>query len=283
MSDIKLYQGDCLEIMKDIPNSSVDLVLCDLPYGFDKTRAKWDKIINISDLFNHYFRIVKEYSAIILFGNEPFSSMLRINAIDYYKYDIKWIKNNPTGFLNANYRPMNQYEDILIFSKSSASVGGKDHSMIYNPQGLIPCNKECKNHSNRYGIVQNDTNNVGSSNSICSDGTKYVQKFTNYPSNVVHYNTERERYHPTQKPVELLKYLINTYTNENMTVLDNCMGSGSTGVACINTNRNFIGIELNEKYFNVAKQRIENTESDLSDLYIKSSKINNAKKVNKLF
>ena len=262
MNSIQLYQGDCLEVMKQIPDEGVDMVLCDLPYGFDKTRAKWDKIINITDLFNHYLRIIKEHGAIVLFGNEPFSSMLRMEAIDIYKYDIKWIKNTPTGFPNANYRPMNQYEDILVFSKSSASAGGKNHSMIYNPQGLIPYNKEFKNRSNRYGIIQNDTNNIGDNNSLYDDNTKFVQKFTNYPTNVIHYNTDHDRYHPTQKPVELLKYLIQTYTNENMVVLDNCMGSGSTGVACVLTNRNFIGIEKDEKYFKIAEQRIYDTQNE---------------------
>ena len=131
--------------------------------------------------------------------------------------------------------------------------------MTYNPQGIVELNKEKKNSSNRYGIVGEDTNNLGSKNSLLQDGTEYTQKYTNYPCNVVFFDSPKKYYHPTQKPVELLEYLIKTYSNESGVVLDSCMGSGSTGVACINTGRGFIGIELEEKYFNTAKERIENT------------------------
>ena len=258
---VTLYNDDCLNILPSIEQGSIDLILCDLPYGTiaDKTRATWDGDLDYDKLFFEYRRIVSTSGAIVLFGNEPFSTIVRYKLFDLYKYDIKWVKSNTTGFMNANYRPMNKYEDIMIFSKANASSGGKNNSMTYNPQGIVEVNKEKKNSSNRYGIVGEDTNNLGSKNSLLQDGTEYTQKYTNYPCNVVFFDSPKKYYHPTQKPVELLEYLIKTYSNESGVVLDSCMGSGSTGVACINTGRGFIGIELEEKYFNTAKERIENT------------------------
>lgn len=258
MNEIILKQGDCLQLMKDIPDKSIDLVLCDLPYGkiTGKTRAKWDSDIDLTALKKQYLRIIKEKGAIVLFGNEPFSSSVREMFKEIYKYDIKWIKSKTTGFANANYRPMNKYEDIMVFSFANASTGGKSNPMIYNPQGLLPINKVKKNTANRHGIVQKDTNNTGVNNALLQEGSEYVQKFTNYPCNVIYFDNEKKYVHPTQKPVALLEYLIKTYTNDEMTVLDNCMGSGSTGVACVNTGRNFIGIELDEEYFGIAEKRI---------------------------
>lgn len=261
----KLFNGDCLEVMKNIPDKSIDMILCDLPYDCNKTRAKWDKKIDVKYLFQHYHRLIKNNGAIVLFGNEPFSSYLRINNLDIYKYDIKWIKNIQTGFANVNYRPMNKYEDILVFSKANASTGGKSNAMIYNPQGLIMVNKIKKNRANRHGLIMNDTNNTGLNNSLLQDGSLYIQKYTNYPNNILYYDIEKQRFHPTQKPVALLEYLIKTYTNENEIVLDNCMGSGSTGVACLNTNRKFIGIELDKKYFDIAQNRIKEVENELQN------------------
>lgn len=257
---IDLRQGDCLELMKDIPDGSVDMILCDLPYGqlADKTRAKWDKNLDYDKLCVEYKRIIKDKGAIVLHGNEPFSSVMRMRMLDIYKYDYKWIKSKTTGFANANYRPMNKYEDIMVFSKANASTGGKINAMMYNPQGLISINKPKKNSSKRHGLIMQDTCNTGNNNSLLVEGTEYIQKFTNYPCNILYFNNPTKYVHPTQKPVELLEYLIKTYTNEGETVLDNCMGSGSTGVACKHLNRNFIGIELDENYFNIAKERIEN-------------------------
>lgn len=256
---MQLYQGDCLEVMKQIPDKSVDMILCDLPYGnlCDKTRANWDKQIDITKLCLEYRRIIKHKGAIILFGNEPFSSKLRIEMLDLFKYDIKWVKSKTTGFANANYRPMNKYEDILIFSEANASTGGAKDSMTYNPQGLIIVNKIKKNRKNRQGLVAHETNNVGKNNALEKE-TQYIQKYTNYPTNVIYYDSPKKYIHPTEKPVALCEYLIKTYTNENDIVLDNCMGSGTTGVACKHLNRNFIGIELDPKYFEIAKNRIEN-------------------------
>jgi len=255
--NVEMYLGDCLELVKNIPDKSIDLILCDLPYGklTDKTRAKWDNL-NYEDLCIQYRRIIKNNGVIILHGNEPFSSMIRMLMIDLYKYDLKWIKSKTTGFANANYRPMNKYEDIMIFSFANASAGGKQNSMTYNPQGLQIINKKKKNTPNRQGLISQDTNNLSKNNSLLAD-SNYVQKYTNYPTNVIYFDNPKKYIHPTQKPIELLEYLIKTYSDENDLVLDNCMGSGSTGVACINTNRKFVGIEIEEKYFNIAKERLE--------------------------
>lgn len=251
---IELYNDDCFNILPKINDKSTDMICCDLPYE-NKLRAKWDKKFNFTKLFEEYKRIIKPNGAIVLFGNEPFSTKVRSSMIDLYKYDWKWVKSKTTGFQNSNYRPMNKYEDIMVFSYANASSGGKQNSMIYNPQNIIPIHKTKKNTRNRQGLISEDTNNLGEGNSLLQD-TEYVQKYTNYPCNVLYFDNPKKYYHPTQKPVELLEYLIRTYTYENDVVLDNTMGSGSTGIACIQTNRNFIGIEKVEKYYEIAKQRI---------------------------
>ena len=259
---VKLFAGDSTWVLPDtIEDKSVDLILCDLPYGeaTGKTRAYWDtKYLNYDDTFKEYRRIIKPNGVIVLHGNEPFSSMVRMKLADIYKYDIKWIKTKTTGFANANYRPMNKYEDIMVFSYANASSGGKRNPMTYNPQGLVPYGKTKKNSARRHGLVMDVTNNTGKNNSLLQEGTEYVQKFTNYPSNVVHFANPKKYLHPTQKPVELLEYLIKTYSNEGDVVLDNCMGSGSTGVACKNTGRKFIGIEIFRPYYDIAERRIRN-------------------------
>ena len=244
--NIKLFHGDCLEVMKDIPDKSVDMILCDLPYG--TTECKWDKLIDNKSMWEHYNRILKESGNIILFASQPFTTKLIESNPKMFRYEIIWIKTRPTGFANANYRPMKKHENILIFTKASTSTAGNNHA-TYNPQGLIECERKVKRTSRGYqGERQNSKD-------------EYVSKFTNYPTSIVEFPSEGKTVHPTQKPVDLLEYLIKTYSNEGEVVLDNCMGSGSTGVACINTNRNFIGIELDEEYFEVAKKRIENTYS----------------------
>ena len=241
---INLFQGDCLEVMKDIPNKSVDMILCDLPYG--TTECKWDKFIDNKSMWEHYNRILKESGNIILFASQPFTTKLIESNPKMFRYEIIWIKTRPTGFANANYRPMKKHENILIFTKASTSTAGNNHA-TYNPQGLIECERKVKRTSRGYqGERQNSKD-------------EYISKFTNYPTSIVEFPSEGKTVHPTQKPVDLLEYLIKTYTNENEVVLDNCMGSGSTGVACVNTNRKFIGIELDENYFNIAKERIEDT------------------------
>ena len=253
----KLYHGDCLEVMDELIESGIvfDMILVDPPYK--KTRGRWDNIIPINDMWNKANKLIKSNGAICVFGNEPYSSMVRLGNIENYKYDWKWVKNRATGFANCNYRPMGKYEDIMVFSKANASTGGKNNAMIYKPQGLIVSGKKKKNTPKRHGLIQQDTNNVGKNNALMQD-TEYIQKYTNYPNNILEFNCESKYVHPTQKPVDLLEYLIKTYTDEGDLVLDFTMGSGSTGVACLNLNRKFIGIELDKKYFDIAKTRIEN-------------------------
>lgn len=242
---IKLLHGDCLELMKDIPDKSIDMILCDLPYG--TTSCKWDIIIPFDELWKEYERIISDIGAVVLFGTEPFSSKLRLSNMSLYKYDWKWIKSKVGNFLNCKNSPLKKYEDIIIFSKGTIA-NGSPKLMKYNPQGLIEVNKKRNNgNRNKNATIGNRPSRQG----------EYKQKFTNYPINILEFANE-DGLHPTQKPVALLEYLIKTYTNEGETVLDNCMGSGSTGVACMNTNRNFIGIELDEKYFEIAKERINN-------------------------
>ena len=240
----EIYKGDCLELMKNIPDKSIDMILCDLPYG--TTECKWDKFIDNKSMWEHYNRILKESGNIILFASQPFTTKLIESNSKMFRYEIIWIKTRPTGFANANYRPMKKHENILIFTKASTSTAGNNHA-TYNPQGLTECERKVKRTSRGYqGERQNSKD-------------EYVSKFTNYPTSIVEFPSEGKTVHPTQKPVDLLEYLIKTYSNDGEVVLDNCMGSGSTGVACLNTNRKFIGIELDEKYFNIAKNRIEET------------------------
>jgi len=251
MIDLRL--GDCLEVMKTIEDNSIDAIITDPPY--EKTRGRWDSVIDLDLMWVELKRIIKPNGVIVLFGNEPFSSKVRCSNLDEYRYDWKWVKNRATGFPNCNYRPMNKYEDIMVFSKANASTGGKKNSMEYYPQNLIISNKVKKNTPKRHGLIQKDTNNVGKNN-ILMQSTKYVQKYTNYPNNILNFDCDSKYVHPTQKPIALMEYLIKTYTNENELVLDFTMGSGTTGVACKNTNRNFIGIEKEEKYFKIAQERI---------------------------
>lgn len=229
---IDLRQGDCLEVMKDIPDKSIDMILCDLPYG--TTKNKWDSIIPLDKLWEQYNRIIKDNGAIALFGSQPFTTNLNFSNIKNYRYEWVWLKNNSTGFQLANKRPLKKHELISVFYKKQPT---------YKPQGLKPYGK-----INKRGSMGENWDEMRSN--------EYIQQWTNYPTQILEFGYDKEKLHPTQKPVALLEYLIKTYTNENETVLDNCMGSGSTGVACLNTNRNFIGIEIDEKYFKIAKERI---------------------------
>lgn len=228
-----------MELMSDIPDKSIDMVLCDLPYG--TTQCKWDVVIPFEPLWEQYNRIIKNNGAICLFGSEPFSSKLRLSALKLFRYDWIWEKTVASNFAMCKKQPFKKHEIISVFYKNQP---------VYNPQF-----EEGKPYIDKRDSSFRQNISVGDNNSmirkpIHNSGTRYpssVQKFSNGNNN---------RLHPTQKPVDLLEYLIKTYTNEGDTVLDNCMGSGSTGVACINTGRNFIGIELDEGYFEVANRRI---------------------------
>lgn len=240
MEDIQLIHGDCLVEMQNIPDKSVDCILCDLPYGI--TACKWDVVIPFKPLWMQYNRIIKDIGAILLFGSEPFSSMIRMSNIKAYRYDWIWNKLRGTNFQLANKQPMKCHEICSVFYKSFP---------IYNPQ--MRCGRPYRSNS---GIRKHKISGLGdSSASIYRSET--INNGTRFPLSIIDFKRDKEKLHPTQKPVALLEYLIKTYTNEGDTVLDNCMGSGSTGVAAVNTNRKFIGIELDEGYFNIAKQRID--------------------------
>ena len=234
---IDLRQGDCLEIMKDIPDKSIDMILCDLPYG--TTACKWDVIIPFDKLWEQYNRIIKDNGAIVLFGSEPFSSQLRMSNLKMYKYDWVWNKKKAGNIFLAKYQPMKIHENIMIFGKMKTA---------YFP---IMVERDKIKKSKNYGTGETMGGDRKKEEKV------YIYDKKN-PISILEFSnaSQKGKVHPTQKPVALLEYLIKTYTNEGETVLDNCMGSGSTGVACINTNRNFIGIELDETYFNIAKERI---------------------------
>ena len=231
MSKIELHLGDTLEKMQLIPDGSVDMVLCDLPYG--TTACKWDTIIPFEPLWAAYRRICKKNAAIVLTASQPFTSVLGASNLDMLKYAWVWEKSAATGHLNAKRMPMKIHEDVLVFS---------DGTHNYFPQGLQPHGKVVRrgNNGSNFGV----------------SGTENFQEWTNYPRSILKFPAEGKSVHPTQKPVALMEYLIKTYTNEGETVLDNTMGSGTTGVACQNTNRNFIGIERDEGYFNIARKRM---------------------------
>lgn len=235
---IDLYKGDCLQVMDDLISKgiTVDSIICDPPYG--TTACKWDSIIPFEEMWLRLNKPIKPNGAIVLFGSEPFSSALRMSNIKNYKYDWKWEKEQGTGFGNAKKMPLKSYEDCLIFYKKQPT---------YNPQGLV---KKERIRQHKFKDVGEHLGQNGLT------GKEFKQEFCNYPKSIIKFNRDKGL-HPTQKPVALMEYLIKTYTNENETVLDFTMGSGTTGVACKNTNRNFIGIELNDKYFNIAKDRIE--------------------------
>jgi site-specific DNA-methyltransferase (adenine-specific) len=240
----KLILGDCLSVMQEIDDKSVDLILCDLPYG--TTACKWDIIIPFEKLWPEYKRIIKDNCAIVLFGSEPFSSLMRMSNLKNFKYDWIWNKERGVGMSTVKIRPMKQHEIVSVFAYGSHK---------YFPQ-MIPREKVLDSTNWKFETVLSENGNF---NSKGKPGRIYTEK---YPTSILNYHKDKgdcnglRRVHPTQKPVELLEYLIKTYTNENDLVLDNCFGSASTLVAAKNLNRQFIGIEKEEKYFNIAKQRL---------------------------
>ena len=235
---MQLFHGDCLKVMKTLPEQSVDLILTDPPYG--TTACKWDSVIPFEPMWNELKRIIKDNGCIALFGSEPFSSALRMSNIKNFKYDWVWQKEQGTGFGNAKKQPLRNLEIISIFYKNQC---------LYNPQKFKGKPYKTKSKSgNHKGSVYED----GGLNSIIT-----INKGDRFPLQLLKFNRNKNKLHPTQKPVNLLEYLIKTYTNENDTVLDFTMGSGSTGVAAKNLNREFIGIELDQEYYKLSKNRIE--------------------------
>ena len=247
---IDLHNGDCLEIMKGIPDGSIDCVITDPPYG--TTDCKWDSVIPFEPMWAELKRIIKPNGAIVLFGSEPFSSALRMSNIKEYKYDWVWRKTRPSGSMNAKKQPLRDLENISVFYRNQS---------LYNPQGVVDCNIEhniTEGRARDGGILGKNGKKVG----------KHIQTKTNYPRQVLDFaSVHNVGSHPTQKPVALLEYLIKTYTNENETVLDFTMGSGSTMIACLNTNRNGIGIELDKHYFDVASKRINEHKTALDAVF----------------
>jgi len=238
---IQLHKGDCLEVMKGIADGSIDAIITDPPYG--TTACKWDSVIPFEPMWEQLNRVIKPNGAIVLFGSEPFSSALRMSNIKHYKYDWVWQKPKGTGHLNAKKQPMRDKENVSVFYKKQCT---------YNPQMT---KGEPYDGNARTGNKQ-QTSSYGKYNK-----KREVNKGKRYPKQVQKFNAvERNTLHPTQKPVPLMEYLIKTYTNKGEVVLDFTMGSGSTGVACVNTKRYFIGIEQDDKYFAITQDRIDNAQ-----------------------
>lgn len=251
LSTNQIYQMDAIEGMKLIRDKSIDMILCDLPYGVT-AQNKWDVIIPFDALWKEYNRIIKDNGAIVLTAIQPFTSMLVMSNPKMFRYDITWRKNKSTGFLNAKKMPLRAHEDILVFYKKLP---------VYNPQkttGHKPANAYTK-HSG-------DGTNYGKTKTGITGGGQTDR----YPTSVldikVMNNDDKDKFHPTQKPVELFEWLIKTYTNIGDVVLDNCIGSGTTAIACINTGRNWIGFELEEEYLNRAEERIKAAKVEMESL-----------------
>lgn len=246
----KIIHGDCLDILPLIPDESIDMILSDLPYTFKGkhrvTGNKWDLPINLDKLWLEYNRLIKPHGAIVLTATNPFASYLVMSNLDMYKYEWIWEKDNGSNFVHVNYQPFRVHEQVLVFGKSATTYTKSGKNMKYNPQFT---------YSTPY-VMKRDGSDVtnlvgfgGRADTDNKDGKRY-------PRSVQKFSLERGL-HPTQKPTELFEYLIRTYTNDGDVVLDNCIGSGTTAIACLNTGRNFIGIEIEEKYVEIAKKRIE--------------------------
>ena len=265
--DLNLYRGDCLLEMNKINDHTVDLILCDLPYGTTDRKGidnaninrvlEWDTVIPLDKLWEQYRRVLKIGGIVVLTADQPFTSQLVMSNLEWFKYEWIWKKKKTTGFLHANARPMKETEDILVFSSLGASGASvkANKNMKYNPQGLIEKNVKKKNKASRLGKFLHQPEHMGKGNKLLHE-TDYEQKYTNYPSEIIEFGLDKNTIHPTQKPLALMEYLVRTYTEESDVVLDNCMGSGTTGVACMNTNRNFIGIEKDKFYFDEASKRM---------------------------
>ena len=237
--DCKLLQGDCLELMKDIPNKSIDLILCDLPYG--QTKFEWDKKLNFDLLWEQYERIIKNNGAILLFGKHPFTSELVLSNLKLFRYELIWEKTRASNSMQVKKQPSAIHENIIVFYKNQPTYNDLkfkvDEKYIDKRKSI---NDSFYNKGHYQGVMKRKAD----------DGWRH-------PQSILPFNSVwKKDMHPTEKPVELLEWLIKSYTNEGETVLDNCMGSGSTGVACMNTNRKFLGIELDPQYFEMARQRI---------------------------
>ena len=240
---LELLQGDCLDLMKTIPDQSVDLVLCDLPYG--TTACKWDSVIPVENLWTEYRRVAKPNAAIVLTATQPFTTKLIASNFDEFKYALVWRKNKTTGFMQAKTKPLNAHEDVLVFGRFK--LAAQHFSGTYNPQGVQDAGVRSYSNARKADHITGNR----------APGT--AASGTGYPKSVLDFDGETNTVHPTQKPVALMEYLVLTYTNEGDTVLDNTMGSGTTGVAAVKHGRKFIGIERDPTYFEIAQQRVYET------------------------
>jgi site-specific DNA-methyltransferase (adenine-specific) len=238
---MKLIHGDCLEEMKNIPTGSIDMILCDLPYG--TTACKWDTVIPFEPLWEQYKRVIKDNGAIVLTASQPFTSILVASNLQWFKYEWIWQKDGGSNFATVKYQPMKEHENVLVFGLGKLTYNQQKQERIGSRKGKITTTIDSGRKDSVYGTQE-------------GIGILQVPELR-CPSSVQRIPRERGL-HPTQKPVALMEYLIKTYTNEGETILDNTMGSGTVGVACKNLNRNFIGIEKDLSYFNIAKNRIEN-------------------------
>ena len=236
----KTYLGDCLDVMKLIDNNSIDMILCDLPYGV--TKNKWDSVIDLDKLWGEYERVIKANGAIVLFGQDKFSAKLMLSNEKMHRYNLIWEKTTPTGHLNAKKMPLRSHEDLLVFYKQLPT---------YNPQ-------KTTGHERKVSTAIHKRNSKKTSN-YGEHGLTTYDSTERYPKSVLKFATDKQKssLHPTQKPLALIEYLIATYSNEGETILDNCAGSGTTGIACKNLNRSFVGIEMIETNYLIAKNRIE--------------------------
>lgn len=234
IGEARLYQGDCLEIMPKLDVGSIDLVLADLPYGV--TACEWDKIIPFDRLWAEYERILSPQGSVVLTASQPFTTKLIQSKIEWFKYELIWKKNTTSGFLNSKFQPLRNHENVIVFSPANT------HKMIYHPQGLVKVDRMRKNPSSRIYNKQ-------------AAGVRHVS-YANYPRSVMEFASETDRKHPSQKPVSMMAYLIKTFSDPGAVVLDNTMGVGSTGVAALQIGRKFVGMELEEDFYQMAKQRI---------------------------
>jgi len=245
----QVINDDCLHAMADIADHSIDLILADLPYG--TTACSWDSVIDLEELWRHYKRIIKPYHAIVLTASQPFTTVLAMSNLSWLRYEWIWVKNRPTNFVHARNKPMKRHENILVFSEgSTVHVGQSTRRMPYYPQGLRQID-DAKAYRKRPTELTDAFFQARPSHG------EFLREWTGYPSSVLEFPTDQLGLHPTAKPVALMRYLIETYTESDALVLDSCCGSGSTGVACIEAKRDFIGMELDQGYAETARTRIE--------------------------
>lgn len=250
MLDInKIYNEDCLIGMQKIEDGSIDCIICDLPYGV--TNCKWDSVLPLEKLWAQYERVIKPNGAIVLFGQEPFSSIVRVSRLSLYRYDWVWQKERPSNFQLMGFQNGRVHENIMVFSKAKACYVKNGDTMNYYPQTTERDKARVSNKNTMYG-----NNILHDYKGSASDGEK--KTYTNrQPTSIIKFNGVSKKLHPTQKPLELIQYLIRTYTRVGDLVLDNCMGSGTTAIACMNEKRNFLGFEIDNKYYDIASRRIE--------------------------